>query len=127
MLTIIFLKTNNAYDEYSSIDISFSEYIYKKLSEICLGKLHYIDSELHIDEEQAQINVANLRINNIRSILKLKIENIRQEELEKAFEIVDSKNITIKEIRDHFTYVKELTSMYKYLSDENIHYLSIDV
>ena len=126
MLTIVFLELNKSCDEYTSVDISFSEHIYIKLSQIGLGRLPYEKKELNIDEEQVQIKVANLRCNNIRSILKLKIENIRQQELEKAFEIVEVENVTIKEIREHFTYISELTSMYKCLSNENIHYLSID-
>jgi hypothetical protein len=126
MLTIVFLESDQALDQYTSIDISVSEYIYKKLSEIGLGRLPYENKELNIDEEQVKIKVVTLRSNNIRNILKLKIESIRQQELERAFESVDVENITIKEIREYFSYIEELTSMYKCLSNENIHYLSID-
>ena len=126
MLTIVFFKFNDTCDGFTSIDISVSDDVYQKLSEIGLGKLSYEDIDLKIDGEQSQVNVANLRIDNVRNIIKLKLDNIRQQELEMVFKNVNAKSITVKEVRDSFVNVETLTNIYKYLSKEDVHYLSID-
>lgn len=117
MLELTFFNDKN---EQKTIPVS--QFCYERLAKIGFSKkVKYQDLSLIIEGEECDINVVALTVDN-REILLSLIEYERQENLEMAFGALD-KNPTIKEIRESFFYIKELTEVYKNLKiEENIYF-----
>lgn len=101
-----------------TITVKVSEVTYERLANTGLAKeVTYAEYKLVVEDEEYEINAAELNFDNRRKFLCL-IETERQKELEKLFKDMDE-NPTIKEIRENFEYVKTLTEMYKLYKDED--------
>jgi len=102
--------------------VSISERCYKRLAEIGFSKkVKYKEFPLIIEEEEYDITAVKLTEDNRNTLLNL-IEVERQSELELLFNKMDEKP-TIKEIRDSFMYIKELTVVYKHMKlDSNMYF-----
>lgn len=120
MLELTFFDANN---EPETIPIS--EFCYERLAEIGFSKkVEYQEVSLTIEDEKYDITATELTKGNRKILLNL-IENERQEELQKLFISMDE-NPTIKEVRESFSYIKELTEVYRLLKLENNIYFSYE-
>ena len=105
--------------------ITVSESCYEKLAQIGFSKkVEYKDVCLNIEGEDYNISAVQLNDDNRKKLLAL-TESERQKELEKLFKEMDE-NPTIKEIRENFVFIKELTEIYKFLKSNNISYFSYE-
>lgn len=108
MLELTFFKKN----EVETLPVS--EHCYERLAKIGFSKkVKYKDNHFTIEEEEYSNLSVKLTKKNRKTLLEL-VECERQEELEKIFDCMNE-NPTIKEIREHFSYIKELTIVYKQL------------
>jgi hypothetical protein len=120
MLELTFISTENTVNTVNTISVS--EMCFERLAKIGFSrKVTYKQVNLTIEEEKHSVSATKLTKNN-RSILLNLIECERQSELERLFEKMDEKP-TIKEIRDNFSYIKELTELYRLVKlDSNIYF-----
>ena len=124
MLELTFYKKIHN-KNYEAEIIEVSEKCYERLAKIGFAKkVEYKNVKLLIEDEDYEVNVTELNREN-RSILIILIENERHKELQKSFSQIDD-NPTIKEIREEFKYIKELTEIYEFLNLDVHQYFSYD-
>jgi hypothetical protein len=118
MLDITFFDNKN-----EQTTISVSDFCYERLAKIGLSsKVKYEDVSLTVEGEKHEVNATELTDKNRKSLLEM-VEDERQEVLLSIFKQLDN-SPTVKEIRESFSYIKELTFIYQQLKcSENI-YLS---
>lgn len=120
MMELTFYKQNG-----DVVDVEVSQQCYKRLAEIGISKkVPYEDYKIKIEGEEYSINAVELSPSN-RMILLGLLEEERQSALEELFADMDEKP-TIKEFREKFVYVRQLTNLYKMLSSELSKYLSYE-
>lgn len=99
-----------------------SQYCYERLAKLGFAeKVEYKELSLIIEGEEHIISAAELTKEN-REIFVGLVEFERQNELEKIFSQINE-DPTIKEIRKEFSYIKELTMIYKnFKLDSNLYF-----
>lgn len=124
MLELTFYKKINK-KNYEPEIVEVSEKCYEKLAKIGFSKkVEYENIKLLIEDEEYEVNVTKLNRYN-RNILIILIENERHKEFKKAFKNIDN-NPSIKEIREQFQYVNELTKIYDFLILDIYQYFSYE-
>ncbi|EJI1281179.1 hypothetical protein ACT21L_004502 [Vibrio vulnificus] len=105
--------------------ISVSEGCYERLANIGFDeKVKYENETFLIEGDEYSFLAAKLSDNNRKILLQL-IELERHKELESLFSSIDSEP-TIKEVRQSFSFIKELTLIYSNLQLENHIYFSYE-
>lgn len=117
MLELKFFSSDGAVNT-----VSVSEMCFERLAKIGFSReVTYKQVKLIIEEEKYSVYATKLTKKN-RNILLCLLECERQSELEQLFEKIEE-NPTIKEIRDNFSYIKQLTQLYKLIKlDSNIYF-----
>ena len=113
MLELTFYKKINN-KNYDAEIIEVSEKCYERLAEIGFAKkVEYKSIKLSIEDEKYDINATELNRTN-RELLLTILESERHNQLKKSFKNIDN-NPTIKELREEFQYIHELTKIYDFL------------
>lgn len=119
MMDLTFYKLDNTYYVQE-----VSDNCYGKLAILGFGKYAYKTHKLLIESEEYEVDALYLT-NEIRIELSKLIELERQIALENIFEKLDEKP-SLKEIRDNFIYIKELTLLYKNINNKEYTMFSYD-
>lgn len=121
MLELTFYKKRNNEPEI----IEISEKCYELLADIGFSKkVTYKNIKLNIEDEEYDVNVTELNEENRKILLEL-IENERHKELKNIFQKLDN-NPTIKEVRENYQEVKELTEVYEFFKLDFYQYFSYE-
>lgn len=118
MMTLTFYTK----DDLDTIEIDVADETYRRLAEAGLEKVSdFTERKVIIEDEEYTINVAELTDAICEKFLKF-LEEQRQNELEALFSIMDNSPI-IKDIREKFYYVKDITNLYKeFVSHKNLYF-----
>lgn len=105
--------------------IKVSEKCYERLANIGFAKkVEYENIKLIIDEEEYEISGTKLNHVN-KHILLLLVEEERHKELRNEFSILGD-SPTIKEVRESYNYIKELTNIYELIKSDIYQYFSYE-